>query len=406
MKWQTTSCLVLLPILIMSTNLFAAAIPEPAVQSLDGEWKIAEDPKDTGKTEKWFEAATFPVDAAARSAQVPGAITDAWPDTRIGTAPPTKIDWYMLSFTPAMSSARPQMRYYLRFGAVKETCEVWFNGVSLGAHDGGEDPFEFDVTRSLHVGQSNAIVLRVLSGAMGGINQHIALAEQPDVRIIDAFAKPDVKGSQFQLEVTIENNTDKPAQVNVAAALSELKPAKLLETPSLEIIAPPGQSVAHLVLPVAHPHLWDLNDPFLYSVRVTSDWKGGPGDAYSFHTGLRDFRMVNGYFTLNGRRIYIKSAHGNYYDPIHIQGTPGDMTWLGQDFPQLKKGGFNMMRNDRLGGVFRATRASGPTRVPYFLAEHETSWQLHDPPRFGLTLNQVVRRDRNHPSLVLWGASQ
>ena len=51
-----------------------------------------------------------------------------------------------------------------------------------------------------------------------------------------------------------------------------------------------------------------------------------------------------GYFTLNGKRILLKSTHGNWYDPVSIQGTPRDMRWLSRDFPQLKNGGFNTLR--------------------------------------------------------------
>jgi hypothetical protein len=49
-------------------------------------------------------------------------------------------------------------------------------------------------------------------------------------------------------------------------------------------------------------------------------------------------------FYLNGRRIFLKSLHGNWYDPVNIQGTPRDMTWIGKDMPQLKIAELNMMR--------------------------------------------------------------
>jgi hypothetical protein len=375
------------------------------IQSLDGEWQSARDLNDAGRTQKWFDPASFPVHDS-RPALVPGSGMETWPITSWWMDPPTNILWYLKTF-PVEITPQPGLRYYLRFGAVKKLSEVWFNGTSLGTHEGGEDPFEYDVTSLLQPGKPNTVAVRLQMAMQGGINQHVALVAQPDVRILDAFARPDAKAGAIHLEVTVENDTKSPAQVDLTAALGTFKTAQSLGSQTATITAPPGQTVAKLDLPVERPHLWDLNDPFLYTLKVTSDWQGAPGsaarhDTYAFRTGFRDFRVVNGYFYLNGRRIFLKSCHGNFCDPIALQGTPRDMTWLGKDFPQLKKAGFNMMRF--------IMSAAMPEQLDQadelgflILSEHESSWLCHDPNKFGITLNQIVRRDRNHPSLVLWG---
>ena len=69
-----------------------------------------------------------------------------------------------------------------------------------------------------------------------------------------------------------------------------------------------------------------------------------PATNIDFRTGFRDFRIVNGYFHLNGKRVFLKSTHGNWYDPVAIQGTPRTMKYLDKDFTQLKKAGFNTLR--------------------------------------------------------------
>jgi hypothetical protein len=375
-----------------------------AVQSLDGDWEVAPDLKDIGTSEKWFDAAQFPM-KAARPVHVPGTVTDTWPNAVTQFFGPTYVDWYIRSFVPREPPA-PHLRYYLRFGAVKGTSDEWFNGVHLGFHEGGEDAFEYDVTNELIAGGANTIVVR-LTSSIGGITQHVALVTQPEVRILDVFAKPQEKPGQILLEVTVENRTDRQQQVNVNASLSEFKRGRSIESRETLLSAPSGRSTAFLTLPVEHPHLWDLNDPFLYSVTVKTDWLSGGDDgarydAYSLRTGFRDFRMVNGYFQLNGRRVLLRSTHGNYYDPIHIVGTPGDMTYLKRDFPQLKSAGFNMMRF--IISAAMPEQLDEADEMGFLIySEHETSWLLKEPKKFGITLNQVVRRDRNHPSLVLWG---
>jgi len=389
---------------VVSGGAAPVAMPGPPVESLDGQWVSAHDPKNRGMAERWFDPGKFPA-AGTQAILVPGVINEVWLNHGWWNEPPINTYWYERSFVPRMKP-RPNMRCYLRFGAVKRIGEIWLNGAHLGVHAGGENPFEFDVTKVLRPGEPNTVVVRVALGLTGGLCQHVTLVEQPEVRIVDAFARPDAKAGRIHLEVTIENNTSQPVQLGIHGALSEWKSGRSRGSGSLTEPAAPGQSVASLELPVEHPHLWDLNDPFLYVVTVRSDWdSAGQGtlhDVYSLRTGFRDFRIVNGYFELNGRRIILKSTHGNYYDPLAIQGTPRDMRWLGQDFPQLKKAGFNMMRFIISAAMpEQLDQADEMGFLTY--SEHETSWLLRDPNQFGNTLDDVVRRDRNHPSLVIWG---
>src|SRR5208282_6200867 len=132
-------------------------------------------------------------------------------------------------------------------------------------------------------------------------------------------------------EVTLENNTSAPASVEVTAAWGELKPSRELGSKAAQLAVQPGQSAATLALPVAQPRLWSFDEPNLYTIGLTSRWQGAPseaaaGDEYHFRTGFRDFRIVNGYFYLNGKRVFLKATYDNWYDPIVIQGTPRTMT--------------------------------------------------------------------------------
>ena len=161
------------------------------IHSLDGLWQSARDIDNEGIRKKWFESAHFP-QADARTAQVPGSGTETWPISSWWTDAPTNILWYTRTFSLKTLPARGA-KYYLRFGAVKRLSQVWINGVSLGTHEGGEDPFEFDVTSLLVADRPNTVVVRLQMAMLGGMNQHVALVSQPAVRIVDAFARPDAK---------------------------------------------------------------------------------------------------------------------------------------------------------------------------------------------------------------------
>jgi len=386
-----------------------ASDPYARLQSLDGVWQVAPDQRDQGLAGQWCEPSRFPT-AAARPIQVPGNINETWPNPApINVNQAANLDWYMRKFTPERAKA-PGLRSYLRFGAVQYLSEVWLNGRDLGSHEGGQDPFEFDVTSLLLPGRENTLIVRVASPWFGGIQQHVALVSQPEVRIIDGFARPDAEKREIRLEVYLENNTAAPASVEVTAGWGEFKPSRELGSKTLQLTVQPGQSEATLILPVARPRLWSFDQPNLYTVRIASRWRGAPsgavaGDEYRFRTGFRDFRIVDGFFYLNGKRIFLKSTHGNWYDPVEIQGTPRTMTYLSKDFPQLKKAGFNMMRFIISAAMPEQLDEADELGLMVY-SEHESSWPAYfkgDPAKFGISLNQVVRRDRNHPSLVMWG---
>jgi hypothetical protein len=396
----------MLPRLCAQDSPADASAHSGRLQSLDGVWQIAQDQNDQGRAGRWYEPSHFPA-AAARAILVPGNINEAWPNPAPLFEPrAANLDWYMLTFVPK-TAAGPGLRSYLRFGAVRYLSEAWLNGRDLGAHEGGEDPFECDVTEALIPGRSNTLIVRVASPYLGGINQHVTLVSQPEVRIIDGFARPDAERKEIRLEVTLENNTGAPASADVTASWGEFKPSHGLGSMSARVAVQPGQSAATLVLPVPQPRLWTFDQPNLYTIGITSRWQGAPsasaaGDEYHFRTGFRDFRITDGFFHLNGKRVFLKSTHGNWYDPIAIQGTPRTMKYLSKDISQLKKAGFNTMRFIMSAALPEQLDEADELGLMVY-SENETSWMLKDPSKYGISLNQVVRRDRNHPSLVMWG---
>ncbi len=170
------------------------------------------------------------------------------------------------------------MRSYLRFGAVRYLSHVWLNGIDLGSHEGGDDPFEFEVTKLLRAGQLNTLIVRVASPFLGGVNQHVSIVAEPDVRIIDGFARPNAQAGTIRLDVTVENNTSAPAVVDLTASLGEYKPSRAVGRQTASATVPPGRSTTTLTLSVPQPHPWNLDDPFLYTISITSQWRGASND--------------------------------------------------------------------------------------------------------------------------------
>ena len=105
---------------------------------LDGTWKIALDPEDVGRKERWY-AAGLPADA--REARVPGVIQEAFPGCH-------GVAWYSREWK-APRHPLPAGRFLLSFQAVDYLAEVWVNGKSVGTHEGGESPFVLDATSAV-----------------------------------------------------------------------------------------------------------------------------------------------------------------------------------------------------------------------------------------------------------------
>ena len=408
----------------------AAPVPDPAVreQSLDGQWQLAKDPgwapgKDPdlvgiGRAEQWYTPEGFPL-AASRPIQVPGHIWEAWRPAFVFPGAFQGVEngvyWYARSFVAAMPKA-VDMRYFLRFGNCEYACEVWLNGRQVGSHVGASASFEFDVTDALLPGE-NFVALRVFSpggilgGPMdgyaafsgsGGLHQSVVLQARPQVRIEDVYARPNWKTGHLPLEVTLDNRSGGDAEVTLKAVITERKSGKEVATVTAGVRAQPGQSVHALVTTVTPVRLWSPDDPFLYAVKVTADW-AGKRDAYELQrVGFRELRVVNGVFMFNGKRFYPKCTHGIPTSEDTYLRTDRNPKALIPDFVMMKNAGFNMYRP--------FAHAAYPSQLDQadelgFLIYNEhpgTCWNV-PVRRFGLDLPELIRRDRNHPSVVLWG---
>jgi beta-galactosidase len=383
------------------------------VQSLSGIWKAALDPANQGRRQAWFAAAR----PEAVAAPVPGVVDQAFPGA-------TGVAWYWRTFRPERV-AEGDERYQLRFGAAKYLAQVWVNGRFLGEHEGGETPFALDASPAIRPGGDNLLAVRVLNPtetpidglmlgqvpnsnrrAYSGIVLPVELAVVPAVRVGEIFARPRVDSGEVRVEIAARNDSGTPVGGRLGAAVGPAATGEIFADTALEIALPPGDSLHLLTLAIAHPRRWDLDDPFLYQVRVELKADGSRfTHALAVRCGFRDFRVERGYFRLNGRRVFLRSTHtGNHYPIGHLVPHTPDLGW--RDLLYAKASGFNMVR-------FIASTAA-PEQLDYcdqlglmVYEESAASWGLGDSPRlaehFDRTVAEIVRRDRNHPSVTVWG---
>ena len=396
------------------------------VQTLVGMWKLAVDPDNKGREERWFDS--DPV-TGAQDAPVPGIIQQVFPDYH-------GVAWYWYRFEPVMSRSGGR-RCLLKFGAVDYLADVWLNGISLGGHEDGETPFSFNVTDALKFDSENLLVVRVLNPTdepidgiklqetphcsktvkgyqpgrgynFGGIMLPVELVSVPEIRVTDIFARTNISTGQIRVSITVENDHAVPAGGSLVVSVSPAKAGEVLSSESVmaEFIAAEKTYQANLF--VDRPRLWSLEDPYLYRVEV--DLEAAAGDMVFTHKqwvncGFRDFYVKNGYFYLNGKRIFLRSSHTGDHYPIG-QKWPHTPDLLRQDLVYAKASGFNTVRF--IAGVAIPEQLDFCDEIGLMVYEEcYASWCLADSPKMGERYDRsvlgMVQRDRNHPSVTIWG---
>jgi len=400
----------------------AAAVGADTVMSLDGIWQLALDPRNEGREGKWF-AAPRP---DARTAPVPGIIQEVYPGYHGAV-------WYYREFTP---TALPWAdgRYLLRFEAADYYAEAWVNGQRVGSHEGGETPFELDATGSVRPGLANLLAVRVVNptnegiddmklaetarrckvipfnaGAAfnsGGLAAPVSLRVAPAARLDDLHLVPRVIDGvgHVRAELTIQHVGARPVAAMLEVALAPAASGNTLTTGRVEATLQPGVNTVTVDLTLTQPRLWQVNDPVLYraTARLTV---GASADERSARFGFRDFRLERGCFRLNGKRIYLRSTHTCNHYPVGLQ-LPRDPDLTRRDLLNLKAMGFNMVRF--------IWGAATPEQLDYcdeiglmvYQESHASMWLMpsaHLERRFDAAVSELIKRDRQHPSVVIWG---
>jgi hypothetical protein len=389
------------------------------MQTLTGPWKIARDEKNIGREERWFEK----VQKDAVDAPVPGLVQQVYPKHH-------GVSWYWCTFRPQEKADRNH-RCSLRFGAVYYLAEVWLNGTAVGGHEGGETPFSLDVTAALRPGADNLLCVRVVNltstisidgihvletpGGFcrppgGGIIRPVELLQVPIVHIEDIFAQPNAANGKIDVLVTVVNTAGHQLKGRLVTSAGPAKTGEVADLVEAETTLPTGESTHRLTLTIKQHRLWSLDDPQLYQVRVGLETCGKDKTPIrhekTVRCGFRDLRVIDGFFYLNGKRIFLRSMHtGAWFPP---GGPVPDAT---PDFPRrdlilAKASGFNMVRY--IAGVALQEQLDCADEIGLMIYEESlASWGLADSPhmarRYDQSLREMILRDRNHPSITIWG---
>jgi beta-galactosidase len=316
------------------------------------------------------------------------------------------------------------LRLFLHFERVMAGATPKLNGHALPQHLGGFLPFEYEITH-LVSSKDNALEVVVDSRWLnvppsgspagpksvdyllpGGINGKVSIRAVPAVFIRDVFAKPmSVLDAGKRLEITceIDSSVSVPAPVRVEAVLRD-GPRTVARTAKDAQLQKTNDQVLLTLDDLKDIALWDVEEPQLYDLTITLFHEGKPLHRFETRTGFRDARFeVDGFF-LNGRRVRLFGL--NRHELYPYVGFAASDRSLRRD-AEILKNRFNC----------NAVRCSHYPQSGAFLDacdelgllvwEELPGWQYignEEWQRLALRdVEAMVRRDRNRPSIVIWG---
>ncbi|MFE3176985.1 glycoside hydrolase family 2 protein [Amycolatopsis sp. NPDC059090] len=304
-------------------------------------------------------------------------------------------------------------RVALCFGAVHHRAVVSIDGKPIGSHVGGHSSFEFDVTDVLELGRSAELTVEVEAPAD---KREIPHGKQRSIPRDDydgvSFTPTsgiwqsvwlEARGRTYAAEVSVRG--DSLTGFDIAGELAGDAPdsaavVALLEGRETVLPVRDGQFSGRLEIP--SPQLWSPESPHLYTISLTVG-EGDYADQLTVTGGLRRIETRSEALYLNGERLYVRGVLDQGYWPVSGFTAPDDEA-LVRDLELARELGFSLVRKhlkfeeprwldhaDRT-GMLIWTEPPAPSRFsPAAAAAFEA--QLPD----------LVRRDGNHPSIVIWG---
>ena len=306
----------------------------------------------------------------------------------------------------------------LHFGAVDYESEVFIDGRPAGRHFGGTVSFCHDITAFVRPGGSHHLVVRVaddvrrgrqprgkqcpelhsrgcLYTRTTGLWQTVWLEAVAPGGLADVQIVPDLDGGRFVLGPAFRAPLPGSA---FRATLRDDGDIVARDT------APAAQGGA-LVLPIPDPRPWAPDDPHLYD--LTLEVLGADGkaiDSLASYAGLRKVHCEGNRILLNNQPVYLRLVLDQGFYPDGIWTAPSDDA-LRRDIELSMAAGFNGARLHQK--VFEERFHYWADRLGYLTWGESSSWGA-DPNdvvcarSFLAEWREIVRRDRNHPSIIAW----
>jgi beta-galactosidase len=343
--------------------------------------------------------------------------------------------FYRKSFTiPASDRGR---HIALHFEAAMQVADIYLNGKHIFRHLGGYLPFYVNISEDVKFGEQNTILVKLNNednpvvppgkpiadldfNYYSGIYRNVYLVNKEKLYISDPIAANRVagggvllhyenvspRGATLLVKTELKNDFQESKNAQVRLTLSDQKGKVISSTLSdAQMIAQDVYGTFNEKLQISQPNLWSPASPYLYTLSVELLDNGKVIDKYTTKTGVRTFSFTADGFYLNGEKLFLRGTNRHQEYPL-VGNAVSDQAQY-RDAWKIKEAGFNFVRSSHYPQSPAFLDACDELGI--FVMDAIPGWQFVGNEEFQNNsiqdVRDMVRRDRNHPSIILWESS-
>lgn len=336
--------------------------------------------------------------------------------------------WYRKHFT--VGNDYTGYKVFIEFEGIQKYCKVWINGKFLGDHKGGYGSFDFDITGYIKSGGDNLLAVavsnlqkdefRIHPLTEGSYNTSCGIFRNVTVVLKDKLYIP-MQGSAtheggtsvttpkvsedegiVRIKTWVKNDYEQLKTCNLQTSIYD-RNKQLVQVIKSEAVVNAGQQCIfeQTSKPIKKPHLWSVEDPYLYTIVSEVTDRKDITDTYTSTMGFRWFRYdeMNGSLYLNDKSILLKGVDRHQEYPWLGDAIPG---WITEkDYASVsRKMKFNFIRTINYPGdkmAYDLADKYGIITEEDFSAISKHGFSLDEQKQ---QIREMIRRDRNHPGIL------
>lgn len=325
----------------------------------------------------------------------------------------------------------------LQFDAAMHEADVYLNGKHIYKHVGGFLPFYIDISNTVKLGAQNCILIKLNNqdnptippgkpmkdldfNYYGGIYRNAWLIIKDKLHISDAVQASREAGggvllhdedvstasAKILVKTAIDNDYSQPQKARVKIILTDDNGKTIATSISdKQSIAANNSGSVQQSLTVNKPDLWSPAHPNLYHLKVQVLKDGIEADELMLRIGIKTFKFTANGFYLNGQKLMIRGTNRHQEYPYIGYALSDNAQY--RDAWKIKSAGFNFVRCSHYPPSPAYLDACDELGI--LVMDAIPGWQFFGGPEFQRNsfqnIRDMIHRDRNHVSIVLWEAS-
>lgn len=390
------------------------------VRDFNQDWKFDLGEQD-GASEIGFDDTGWRELSVPHDWSIEGEFSETNPTKPEAGALPAGIAWYRKHFR--LPDDYKDKAVWIEFDGVFKNSEVWINGHFLGKRPNGYISFSYDLSPYLRLGEEeNIIAVKVDNSAQpnsrwytgSGIYRNVRVVATEKLRVDQwgtFVTTPSITkdSASVHLEVTVKNDFDSNKGAKVVSTILDAENKEVARQETETEISGSSSAKIDQNFTVTDPKLWDVEDPYLYKVVTEVYYDEQQTDYYETPLGIRFFQFhPEEGFSLNGKPMKILGV--NLHHDLGALGAAVNINAIRRQLEIMREMGVNAIRTahnppapellqltDEMGFIVQdeAYDMWKKKKNDEDYHKHWDDWHEQD-------LKDFIRRDRNHPSVLMW----